>query len=411
MEKANPPDSPGRRLVSSLTRAPLAVLKWMLAAAALAVALWLAFGPSAIKVELARVEQGPMQVTVDNQGRVRMHDVYVVAAPVAGALQRVELHEGDPVRKGQLVASLRPLPMDARQKQEAAARLEAAKALAREAELGTQKAYTDLQLATSEQARVEQLIKGNFISPQAADKTRAGEAAARALWNAAKSRERAAFADVKAAEAALASSGVSGAAARPIPLYSPVDGYIVKIDEKSERTVNTGTPLMGIGDPARYEIVVDVLSTDAVKIQPGDTMLLDGWGGGKTLRAEVKLVEPVAFTKISALGVEEQRVNVLADPVDALGPLGDGYRIEARIVVWSAQRTLKVAGSSVFRVGDAWHVFVVDHGRAQEKEVETGRRNRDEVQILGGLAPGAYVVRYPGTQIRSGVRVEAMAGQ
>ncbi|WP_206047249.1 efflux RND transporter periplasmic adaptor subunit, partial [Noviherbaspirillum denitrificans] len=175
--------------------------------------------------------------------------------------------------------------------------------------------------------------------------------------------------------------------------------------ERSARTVGAGAPLVTIGDQARYEIVADVLSSDAVKIHPGNTMLLEGWGGNKALRAKVRLVEPVAFTKVSALGVEEQRVNVVADPVDDLGPLGDGYRIEARVVIWEAGKVTKVAGSSLFRVGDAWHVFAVEDGRARERKVEIGQRNQDEAQVLSGLAPGAVVVRFPGNELSDGAKV------
>jgi HlyD family secretion protein len=298
--------------------------------------------------------------------------------------------------------------MDARQRQEATARLDAARALAREAGLRVQRAQTDLKFAQNERRRVERLVADKFVSPQAADKAISTENAARAEWAAAKSREQAAVADVKAAEAALFAVDNTGGK-RQVPLVSPVDGYVLKVNEKSERTVAAGTPLVTVGDPARYEIVVDVLSTDAVKVRPGNLMLLEGWGGGKSLRARVRLVEPVAFTKVSALGVEEQRVNVIADPVDALGPLGDGYRIEARIVIWSEDKVVKVAGSSLFRVGDAWHVFLVEDGRAREREVKVGQRNQDEAQILSGLAPDNTVVRFPGNQLRDGVRIIATA--
>ncbi|MGZ3241093.1 MAG: efflux RND transporter periplasmic adaptor subunit [Burkholderiaceae bacterium] len=378
--------------------------------------LWFLFAPEPIMVELTHVTQGPMQVTIDNQGQVRVHDKYIVAAPVAAELLRVDLHDGDPVRRNDEVVILKPLPMDVRQKQEATARLDAAKALAREAGLRVQRAYTDMLFASNERARVDRLVKENFVSPQAADKARTAEITSRAEWHAAKSREEAAKADARAAEAALStddllnpntSANVSASPKRQIRLTSPVDGYVLKVHEKSERTVMAGAPLVTIGDPTQYEIVVDVLSTDAVKIKAGDIMLLTEWGGGKILRARVRLVEPVAFTKISALGVEEQRVNVIADPIDPLGPLGDGYRIEARIVIWSAEHVTKVAASSVFRVGSGWHIFAVDGGRAREREIAVGHRNQDEVEILSGLAPGTLVIRYPGNQIKDGARIAA----
>jgi HlyD family secretion protein len=387
---------------------------WLISATGAVIAallLWLLFAPEPIKVELTTVTEGPMQVNIDNQGQVRVHDKYIVAAPVAAELVRVDLHDGDPVRRNQIVAVLKPVPMDVRQKQEAVARLEAAKALAREAGLRVQRAYTDMMFAQNERTRVERLVKESFVSPQAADKALTAEVTSRAEWDAAKSREEAAKADARAAAAALSTdSAATSGTQRQIALTSPVNGYVLKVNEKSDRTVVAGAPLVTIGDPTRYEIVVDVLSTDAVKVKPGDLMLLTEWGSSKALRAKVRLVEPVAFTKISALGVEEQRVNVIADPVDPLGPLGDGYRVEARIVIWADPRVTKVAGSSLFRVGNDWHVFTVEQGRARERAVKVGQRNQDEAQILSGLAVGAAVIRYPGNQITDGARIAGSNG-
>lgn len=377
-----------------------------IAALAIAAIAWFLFTPDPLQVELAQVTQGPMQVTIDNQGQVRVHDKYIVAAPVAAELRRIDLHDGDPVRKGQIVATLSPLPMDARQKQEAYAHLDATRALAQEAALRVQRALTDLQFATNERTRVERLVANGFVSPQAVEKALTAEASSRTEWNAAQSRQQAALADIRTAEAALFAADTRTASGRQLQLSSPVDGYILKVQEKSERTVSAGMPIMVIGDPLRYELVVDVLSTDAVKVPPGATMLVEGWGGGKSLRAKVRLVEPVAFTKVSALGVEEQRVNVIADPVDPLGPLGDGYRIEARIIVWSSDKVVKVAGSSLFRIGDVWHTFVVQDGHAHARAVRIGQRNPDEVQILSGLDPGMLVIRYPTNQLKDGMRVE-----
>lgn len=376
----------------------------VLGAVAAAAILWILFAPDPVVVELAEVTQGPMQVTVNNQGQVRVHDKYVVAAPVAAELERIEWHEGDAIKRGDPIAVLRPLPMDARQRQEAVARLDAARALAREAGLRVERARTDMQFATSERTRVDRLVNDNFVSPQAAEKAMTAEKTAHAEWDGARSRQQAAIADIKAAEAALLASD-SGGRTRSLRMTAPVDGYVLKVHERSERIVGAGAPLLSMGDPNRYEIVADVLSTDAVKVQSGNVMLLEGWGGGKVLHAKVRMVEPVAFTKVSALGVEEQRVNVIADPIDPLGPLGDGYRIEARIVIWAQDSAVKVAGSSLFRVGDAWHVFAVEDGRAREREVKVGQRNQDEAQILSGLNPGAKVVRFPGNQLKDGVRV------
>jgi len=388
------------------SRKTAAVLLAVLAALALG---WLLLAPAPLRMELASVVLQPMQVSVDNQGQVRIHDKYVLAAPVAARLARSLLDDGDPVKKGQVLAVLYPLPMDPRQRDQAQARLEAARALAREAGLRARRADTDLQLASSERSRIERLVAERFVSPQAMEKARSAQAAARAEADAARAREQAAQADVRAAEAAMiAADQAIGNDQRPLPLTSPVDGYVLRIHEKSERTVAAGAPLVSVGDPKDYEVVVDVLSTDAVKIRPGQTMWLDDWGGGQSLRATVRLVEPVAFTKISALGVEEQRVNVIGQPVDPLGPLGDGYRVEARIVIWEAERVMTVPGSSLFRVGDAWHVFTVENGRARERTVRIGQRNQDVAQVLSGLTAGAQVIRFPGNQLKDGMRVEPL---
>ena len=384
-------------------RAALALLV-LLAAALVA---WQLLSPAPVRTELAPLVTGPMQVSIGNQGQVRIHDKYVLAAPVAGRLARSRLDDGDAVSKGDLLATLYPLPMDPRQREQAEARLAAAKALAREAALRVRRAASDLQLAASERARTERLVAEHFVSPQAMDKAQAAESAARAEADAARARSQAALADIQAAEAALIAADSAGDQ-HPLALASPVAGYVLKVHERSERTVAAGTPLVSVGDPAGNEIVMDVLSTDAVKIRPGQPMWLDDWGGGTSLRAVVRLVEPIAFTKISALGVEEQRVNVIGKPVDPLGRLGDGYRVEARVVIWEGAQVASVPGSALFRVGDAWHVFTVDGRRIVERAVDVGQRNQDRAEILAGLAPGTLVVRFPGNQMKDGMRVEAL---
>ncbi len=391
----------------------LAFRKWrggILAVAILLGVLWFLFAPSPVKVELAKVTQGPMQVSINNQGQIRAHDKYIVAAPVAAELERIALRDGDKVKKDQVLAVLHQLPLDARQQQEALARLDSVKALLQEASVRVQQTYTDMQLARKERIRIEGLVHSGFVSSQAMDKAVAAEKNSSDEWRAAQSRQQAAAADVRNASSALIAFQKAGHDGnQQISLTSPADGYALKVHETSARTVGAGTPLITIGDTGKYEAVVDVLSTDAVNIHPGNIMLIDGWGGATTLRARVRSVEPLAFTKISALGVEEQRVNVIADLVDAPGPLGDGYRIEARIIIWSAQDITKVPGSSLFRVGAAWHVFTVKNGRARQREVRTGQRNQDETQILSGLARDDIIIRYPGNQISEGVRVTADA--
>ncbi|WP_194721477.1 efflux RND transporter periplasmic adaptor subunit [Noviherbaspirillum malthae] len=375
------------------------------AVAAVVLLLWLALAPDPMEVETAVVTRGPLRVTVDNQGFVRAHDKYVIAAPVAAEVERIELHEGDPVAKGQVLATLRPLPLDARQRDEATARLDAARALEDEAARRSRRAEAEYRFAASETGRIRDLVRSRFMSEQAAERALASEQAAQEEWAAARAREQAAAADVRAARAALTAVRPAPASETRIRLVAPVAGNAIKVHEQSERIVAAGTPLIVLNDPTRYEIVVDVLSTDAVRISPGAVMLLENWGGAKVLQAKVRLVEPVAFTKISALGVEEQRVNVIADPVDDLGNLGDGYRIEARVVIWSAEDVIKVPGSSLFRSGENWHVFVIEEGRLQERSVKVGERNQDEAQVVAGMMPGMTLVRFPSNEMKHGMRV------
>ncbi len=370
---------------------------------AVLIVLWVLFSAKPMAVELAAVTEGEMQVTIDNRAQTRVKDKYVLAAPVAAELQRIAVREGDSVRKNQALAQLRVLPLDMRQRDEATAKLDAARALAREAGFRATRGETDLRLATNERVRVEKLVAQGFVSTQAAEKAIAGEAAARTEWQAAQRREMAAWAEVRAVEAVL-QKRPAGAL---IGLVSPIDGQVLRVHEKSARAVAAGMPLLSLGDPANLEVVADVLSSEALKIKPGAIALLNA-GEAKALRAKVRMVEPEAFTKISALGIEEQRVNVILDLLDTSSALGDGYRVEARIVIWVADKTIIAPASSLFRAGDQWHVFVAEAGRARERLVKVGQRNSTQVQILEGLKPGERVVRFPGNQLHDGARISAV---
>lgn len=372
------------------------------ALAALAAAAWLLM-PEPVVVEVASVESGPLRVTVDEDGEIRAHDRYAVAAPVAGRLLRIELEEGDAVTAGQLVARLAPLPLSARERDELRARLAAAAALEREAEARLRHARADLDQARRERARTDRLIAGGFLSPQSAEQARVAEAGAAEEAQAAAHHARAAAADVAAARAGLVAMAADGGAV--VAVGTPVAGQVLRVVEENERVLAAGAPILIVGDPRRYEAVVDVLSADAVRIRPGMTVLLEQWGGDAALRGKVRRVEPAAFTKVSALGVEEQRVNVIVD-VDPLPPgLGDGFRVEARIVVAEQADVVKVPVSALFRRGDGWAVFVVDKGRVHLREVRVGIRNGSEARVEQGLSAGGRVVRHPGGSLADGVRV------
>ena len=367
-----------------------------------------AFLPSPIKVETARITRGPLQVTVDEEGEARAHDRFVVAAPIAGRLTRVELHDGDPVSLNQVVAVINPLPIDLRERAEITARVKSAEALKQSADEAVEHARADNEQAKRDLRRAENLVESGVISRQSLEQARNAETISKNELEAARFKAQAAASEVNVAKAGLIAveSDQSGAS-RLVTLRSPVRGRVLRVIEKSERVVTSGTPIVVVGDPRKLEVVVDLLSTDAVKVKPGAAMLLENWGGEAAIRARVRTVEPSSFTKVSALGIEEQRANVVADFVDPPGPLGDGYRVEARIIIWEAESVLKVPSSGLFRHGDGWSVFVVENGKAIRREVEIGHRSQFEAEVLKGIEEGAQVVLHPTNQISDGSRVES----
>ncbi|HEX9611761.1 MAG TPA: efflux RND transporter periplasmic adaptor subunit [Gemmatimonadales bacterium] len=378
-------------------------LKWMAAAggAALAVAGAAAlFRPAQVAVDGARVVRGPLVVTVDEEGETRVRDRYVVAAPVGGRVARIALREGDAVGPGAVVAHVFPAPLDARTREQAAARVEAAEDAQRAAVVAVAQARAAYQQAQRSCERVQQLAAAGLVPPEERERAELEETSRQRELESAEFRAQAAAHDVDAARSALL--GGTGTA---VPLRSPIRGRVLRIPERSERVVAAGTPLMEIGDPAKIEIVADLLSSDAVRVRPGAAMWIEGWGGDTALQGRLRVIEPSGFTKISALGVEEQRVNVIGDLMNATAALGDRYRVEIRIVVWEASDVLKVPVSALFRSGDAWAVFVIEDGRARLRPVDLGHRNAFEAEIAGGLVEGAVVIRHPSDRVSEGTRV------
>ena len=380
----------------------------LMAAAAGVVAL---FMPGPVDVDTAPVSIGPMQVTVDEEGETRAHDRFVVSAPVAGRVSRIELHEGDPVKQGQVVAIMWPLPLSARERDEQLARISAAEALKKAADEQVQTAKIEHEQALRERNRVAKLVRDGFVSAQAAEEAIVTEISKGKALDAARFRERAAAAELRAARAAKLAMAADPGKHAAVKLDSPVTGEVLRIPEKSERVVAAGAPLLVLGDPDKIEIVIDALSTEAVKIKPGMPVLIEGWGGDEPLQAKVRLVEPYAFTKVSALGVEEQRVNVIADFVGTHASLADAYRIEARVVIWKEDNILKAPASALFRRQDSWAAFVYRDKRAELRLVEVGKRNAFEVQILGGLQEGEQVILHPSNDINDGTHVRARSAR
>jgi HlyD family secretion protein len=380
--------------------------------AVLAVAAVYAVVPSPIEVDVATTGRGPLMVTVDEDGETRARDRFVVSAPVAGRVARIDFREGDAVAADQEVARIWTLPLSAREREEQIARIAAAEALEREAEERVRRVETDYAQARRDRERMAELERRGMVAHQQAEQAVVAERTQANALEEARFRERSAAADAEAARAARLALeenpvGPEGA----VRLRSPVSGRVLRVPERSERVVQAGTPLIVVGDPTRLEVVIDVLSTEAVKVEPGMDVLLEGWGGEQTLHARVRVVEPFAFTKVSALGVEEQRVNVIADFVDPPGRLADAYRVDARIVVWKADEVLTVPASTAFRHGAGMSVFVVEGGRARRRSVTVGHRNPMAIEILDGLGAGDVVIRHPPTAIEDGTRVRARTSQ
>jgi HlyD family secretion protein len=385
----------------------------ILLAIAVAAGLVYGFAPRPVPVDTAAVIRGPLAETVEEEGRTRVKDRYVIAAPVTGLMRRITFKVGDGVRAGQVLAVIEPRRSDAldpRSRLQAEAQVQAAKAALGAAEENARAAIAQAGLAQEELVRAESLYRSAFISPQALDKARTEATRAQAARLAAEHAANVARFELKTARAALAQAARLPVPGEVFPVRAPVDASVLKLVRESEGTVLAGEPLLEIGNPLALEVEVEVLSTQAVKILPGAKVLLDRWGGEATLQGMVRVVEPAGFTKISALGVEEQRVRVIVDftsPREQWRRLGDGYRVEARFVVWEDPAVLQIPASALFRHDNGWAVFVVEKARAKLKPVEIGHRAGLVAQVVSGLAVGETVISHPDDKVRDGVRVKA----
>ena len=376
----------------------------VLVLAIVAMAMW----PESIEVSRATVERGSMQVTLDEDGETRIRDKFVVSAPVGGRLQRIELEPGDRVVRGKtIVARLTtadaPL-LDPRTRGELEAAVEAARAAVGQARADFERATAELMRARTTLQRQQQLMKAGAI---AADNLDAAETAVATAEEARKAVEFAVARSEYELQLARARLRAPSPVGRAVEIVAPVSGLILTRFRESESVVPVGERLIEIGEPARIEIVADFLSTDAVRIQPGAPVLVEGWGGSHSLEGRVRRVEPAGFMKVSALGVEEQRVNVLIDFDDpsAAGRLGDGYRVEVRVIVWREKDVVKVPVGGLFRRGTDWAAFVIEDERVRLQPVRLGQRNDVDAQILEGLSPEQAVVLHPPDTLADGARV------
>ncbi len=401
------PSAEARRL---LFWVPLGVL-------GLAAIAWL-FRPQPVAVDFATIDRGQLRVTVSDDGETRVRDVFVVSAPVPGRMQRVELEAGDAVEAEQtLIARIEPSDpsfLDVRSEAEARAALQAAEGAQRLAAAAVERAEAELDFAEAEFRRYQGLAERDTVSANDLDAAQRRARTARAALAEARAALRVREGELAQARARLMGPGgarrLDTTACDCINVYSPVSGRVLRVLRESEGVVDSGTPLVEVGDPQQLEVVVDLLSTDAVRVRPGQRVLIEAWGGELPLEGVVRRVEPFGFTKVSALGIEEQRVNVIIDFADEGNrppALGHGYRVEPRIVLAEVDDVLKVPRAALFRDGDRWAVFVDDGGRATLRAVAIGLENGLEAEVVDGLAAGERVVLQPSDRVSDGQRVRA----
>ncbi len=400
------------------------LLIWALAAVIVSLIGW-SLIPKPLPADFATAERGLLRVTIDEEGETRVRDRFVVSAPLAGRVLRIELEPGDPITAGDTVLATfqptDPVLLDARSRAEAEARVKAAEAAIGRARADLDRTRAELKKAGADLDRARRLAGEEIVSAEQLEAAELDHDTRLKAVRAAEFAVRTSTYDLEVARASLVEPGQGSTAREPIQLRSPIDGVVLRRLRESESVVPAGEPLLEVADPADLEIVSDLLSTDAVKARRGQKVLVEQWGGEGPLHGVVRRVEPSGFMKISALGVEEQRVNVVVDfedPREAWQALGDGYRVEVRIVTWEEDGVLTVPTSSLFRHGAApeggsgeagWAVFAVEDGVAVLRQIEVGMRNGLAAQVLGGLEEGQLVIVHPSDSIEDGVKVEERA--
>jgi HlyD family secretion protein len=373
------------------------------------------FWPQPVPVETAAVKRAPMTVTIEEEGRTRVIDRYIISAPVDGVACRVQLDVGDAVVKDQVLLNITPPEsqvLDPRSRAQAKAQVAAAESALQSAREQASATAAAAQLAALELERLQPLLQKGVVSQDAYDKAATEVQTTEAAHRSATFNVEVARYELQAARTVLEySADSSREPAETVPVVSPVSGRVLKVAHECEGPVQTGEPLLEVGDPTALEIEVDVLSADAVRIKPGIKVLFDRWGGPQPLEGIVRIIEPVGFTKISALGVEEQRVLVISDftsDTEQWQQLGDGYRVEARFIIWHEDNVLQVPASSLFRYRDGWAVFVIDDNRAIRREVTIGQRNGLIAQVINGLQQGETVINHPNEAIENGIRIKPL---
>ncbi len=388
-------------------RGALGVLAFLLAGG-----LFLGFRPQVVEVDVGTASRAPLRVTLDQEGRTRVHDRYVVTAPVAGYARRFRFEVGDAVERGAILVELEPLrpeALDPRRRAEAQARIAAAVSGVSATEQRANAAASSAELAQTELQRVRALRLQGHVSPAAEDRAASEAQRSAAELRSAQFAVTTARHELEAARTMLKYAG-SASSSELVAVPAPVAGRVLKIPHKSEGAVATGQPLVEVGDPAALEVEVDLLSADAVRIHPGTRVVFERWGGEGVLEGVVRVIEPAGFTKVSALGIEEQRVWVIVSFTSAPTQwqrLGDGYRVEASFIVWEGTDILQIPASALFRDGNGWAVFTVEQGKAATRRLEIGQRTGLSAQVVSGIKAGEQVINHPDDRVREGVSVAA----
>ncbi len=382
-----------------------------LVAGILVIVIW-SLRPQAVPADIIQAERATLTVSVREQARTRVKDRFDISAPITGFAPRLDWEAGDCISTGQVLVELYPTPssvLDPRGRESAQAEVARAQAGVAAAEAALEAAQAAAEFADSEYLRLEPLFRKGTISASQLDRARAERNRANAELRSAQSNVEVARQTLRYARAALVQGSTAGDEAQTFPLQSPVDGCILEVLHKSAGVVQPGQALLVVGDRRSLEVVAEVLTADAVRLRPGMAVELERWGGDDALLGEVRRIEPGAFTKISALGVEEQRTNVIIDitsPPEQWRMLGHGYRVEARFIVWREDGALSVPNGAVFRHQNSPAVFTVVDGRARLTPVETGRRGELRTMISSGLEAGQAIIAHPDREISDGTRVK-----
>jgi len=391
-------------------------LLWAILGGAVLLSLFLAFRPQALPVDVLTLESSDLVVTVDEEGETRVRDVFVLSTPVAGRMLRIEAEAGDDVIANEsILAEIEPVDpgfLDFRSEAQAQAAIRSAQSATALAQAEVDQALAELEFARAELDRARELIIDNTISQRALDDAERLQKTTKATYTTKLAALQVKNFELERARAEL----LSPTQGRPapgdcecIPVSSPVDGVILRVLQESEGVVPAGEPLLEIGNSTDLEIVVDLLSADAVKVASGQRVIIEGWGGEVALEGRVQRVEPFGFTKVSALGIEEQRVNVIVDFVSEpqqWARLGHGYQVDLRIVLWEGSDLIRVPLTALFRNGNQWALFVDNDGEAERRQVEIGKRNGLQAEIVSGLEAGERIVMHPGDQVVDGVRIQ-----